>query len=397
MLCHDGEGHLEGLSLWGTGAKRLEAWQLAAFFSDIPRLPSWRLARGQDGIRIVGRYYTIDDLDFEEREQSRFGDTAGDYLAQTQGGNRPDRLHSEEYVQPRYPFEGTVVVDPGSRLREQLGTSLTADPQFARAAVNYIWKEFFSRGLVEPADQFDLDRIDPGAPPPTGWDLQPSHPHLLDWLGNGFRSNGFDLKWLMREITTSQTYQLSSRYDGAFNPEYEKYFVRHQVKRLTGEQIHDSLITATGRPVGYRISRNLERVQYAMQFPDVNGMPIGDSERALDVRALLRAFLPGDREATPRSGDGSPLQALNLMNNRFFVNRIGPNASSGTLFESLAMEDQPLVTNLYLSVLSRYPTEKETAHAVAYLNDATDGIESRDRAVDLMWALLNKTEFYTNY
>ena len=397
VLCHDGEGRLEGLSAWGTRATRLQGWKLAAFFSDIPRLITWRRLVTRDGKRIPGRHYTITDLDFGETEQSRFGDTAGEYLAQTEGGNRPDRLHLTEYVEPSYPFEGTAVVDSGSRLREQLGAYLTADPQFARAAVNYIWKQFFSRGLVEPADQFDLDRIDPGAPPPTGWNVQPSHPHLLNWLADGFRANGFDLKWLMREIATSQTYQLSSRYDGVFSPEYEKFFVRHQAKRLTGEQIHDSLLVASGTSVAYRISRNVGRVEYAMQFPDVNGMPTGDRALILDVRALLRAFLPGDRETTRRSGDGSPLQALNLMNNPFVVNRIRPNASSGTIADSLAMEDQPLVANLYLSALSRYPTETELAQAVAYLNDRTDGIERRGRAVDLMWALFNKTEFYTNY
>ena len=137
--------------------------------------------------------------------------------------------------------------------------------------MNYIWRQFFSRGIVEPPDQFDLARLDPGAPPATGWEIQPSHPHLLDWLADGFRESGFDLKWLMREITTSQTYQLSSRYDGVFNPLYDRYFVRHQVKRLTAEQVHDAIMLASGRYSSYSVSRTFRGVQFAMKFPDVTG------------------------------------------------------------------------------------------------------------------------------
>ena len=237
VLCHDGANHLEDVSVWGTAATRLQAWQMAAFFSDIPRLQSWRVPRStlpldESGVRVVANYYTIRDLDPGQQDVSRFGDTAGVYLAHTDGGNRPDRWYDERYVQPQYPFEGAATIDSGLRLREQLGAHLTADLQFARAAVNFIWKEFFSRGIVEPADHFDLERMDPGSPPPTGWEVQPSHPHLLDWLAENFRDHGFDLKWLMREIATSQTYQLSSRYDGVFSPRYEQYFVRHQAKRL---------------------------------------------------------------------------------------------------------------------------------------------------------------------
>ena len=403
VLCHDGEGHLEGLSLWGTNAKRLESWELAAFFSDIPRLTSWRVPRKTlpsrpNGVRVLANYYRITDLEPGATEVSRFGDTAGEYLGQTAGGNRPDRLHSARVVQPRYPFEGGgVISNAAGGLRAQLAHHLASDPQFARATVNYIWKEFFSRGLVEPADQFDLERIGPNAVLPAGWDLQPSHPELLELLAAEFVEMNFNLKWLMREITTSQTYQRSSHYDGVFNPEYERYFVRHQAKRLSAEQIHDALITASGRRLTYRASRSIVDVEYAMKFPDVNDVPPGDRARLWNVRALLRAFLPGDRRATPRSSDGSILQALNLMNNPFVISRIGGGSSSGTLAESLDLPDDAFVANLYLHVFGRHPTAEETARGVDLLNDTSDGVDRRDRAVDLMWVLFNSTEFYVNY
>ncbi len=401
VLCHDGAGHLDALSVWGTKAKRLDGWKLAAFFSDVPRYQAWRYParqlpnNPQNGRRVNANYYFIHDLPKGVKRVTGGGDTAGEYLAQTAGGNRPDRLHDERYVTPSYPFAGNANVHSGMRLRQQLGLHLTADPQFARAAVNYIWRKFFSRGIVEPPDQFDLARLDPGAPPATGWDIQPSHPHLLEWLADGFRESGFDLKWLMRQIATSQAYQLSSRYDGVFNPLYDKYFVRHQVKRLTAEQVHDALIVASKRHMAYNASNrtpSLRGIQYAMQFPDVTGVPLGRGQSA-NVRRLLQSFTPGDREETARSGEGSPLQALNLMNNPFVLSRFAVNAPTGTLAESLEMADDALVANLYLSVLSRRPTDEETKFAVDYLQD---GARTR-RAANLMWALFNKTDFYFNY
>ena len=407
-LCHDGEGRLDGLSLWGASAKRLEGWNLAAFFSDIPRYQDWRY-KGKTlpthpvtGKKARANYYLIYDLEQGQERQTKLGDTAGVYLAQTSGGNRPDRFHEERSVEPRYPFGGETTVDATLRLREQLALHLTADPQFARAAVNYVWRQFFSRGIVEPPDQFDLWRLDPASPPPAGWDIQPSHPKLLQVLASGFVENGFDLKWLMREITTSQTYQLSSRYEGVFNPLYEKYFVRYQAKRLTAEQLHDALVVASGVPVTYdmelgtpkaRRSYALPGLQYAMQFPDVVDMPPGNSRELRSTRLLLQAFTPGDRESSPRSAEGSPLQALNLMNNPFVLARASPEHPTGTLAEALALADDALVTNLYLSVLSRQPTAEETAAAVRHLQ----GRDRDKRAGQLVWALFNKTDFYFNY
>lgn len=400
VLCHDGAGHLDDLSVWGANAKRLEGWSLAAFFSDVPRYQAWRTPgrllpnNPNTGRRVNANYYILRDLNRGQIMRTNAGDTAGEYLAQTQGGNRPDRQHTEAYVQPSYPFEGSATVLPGMSLRRQAGEHLTADPQFARAAANYIWRSFFSRGIVEPADQFDLARLDPGSPPPSGWGVQPSHPMLLEWLADGFSKSRFNLKWLMREITTSNTYQLSSRYDGVFNPLYEQYFVRHQVKRLSAEQVHDAIMMASGRYASYNISRALRGVQYAMRFPDVVNVPPGNGSRGRDARMLLQSFTPGDREETKRSVEGSPLQALNLMNNAFVLQRIAPNAPTGTLAESLKMADDALVANLYLSVLSRHPTQEETAFAVQHLQE---GSNRGARAADLMWALFNKTDFYFNY
>ena len=110
-------------------------------------------------------------------------------------------------------------------------------------------------------------------------------------------------------------------------------------------------------------------------------------------RFFLSAFVPGDREETPRSSEGSALQALQLMNNAFVTGRLNTNLGTGTLSESLQLADDALVENLYLSVLSREPTDEELAFGVNHLNAG----DRSTQAASLMWAMLNKTDFYFNY
>ena len=216
---------------------------------------------------------------------------------------------------------------------------------------------------------------------------------MLEWLADGFRDNGFDLKWLMAEIVNSDAYQRSSRYAGVFNPLYEQYFVRHQVKRLTAEQIHDALVEAAGRLPTYNPSRFIRRKNYAMQFPDVVNMPPGNNRTVAAARQLLEVFTPGDREETPRSREGSPLQALSLMNNPFVQGLLEPDGRPGTITTLLELQDPVLVSRLYLTVLGRYPSLAERTLA---LNHLAEG-DRTERAADLMWVLFNKTDFCFNY
>lgn len=395
VLCHDGEGRLDGVSAWGARATRLEAWGLAAFFSDLPALRGWRPRVDKNGRSVPVRYFLVRDRPPGSRDADDEGGEPGRYLAWTEGGNRPARVYEERRVAPAYPL-AHAPVDPQLPLREQVGFYVTADPQFGRAAVNYIWREFFGRGLVEPVDQFDPDRLDPANPPGGGWEVQPSHPNLLEWLSDGFRASGFDLQWLMREITTSQTYQLSSWYDGVFNPQYEPYFVRHNARRLSAEQIHDAILIASGQRGNYNVSPSFQNVGFAMQFPDVNELPLGGGRIATAVRDILRAFLPGDRKQTRRSDAESPLQALNLMNNFFVLRSVALATREGTLAELISEPDDRLVSGMYLSALGRPPTTEELSMAVGYMgSERRRG--RRSRAEDLMWALFNRTEFYTNY
>ena len=72
------------------------------------------------------------------------------------------------------------------------------NPYFAKAAVNRIWSLFFGRGIVDPVDDFSSTN-------------RATHPELLELLAQRFQEHHYDLKYLIREITNSRTYQLTSK------------------------------------------------------------------------------------------------------------------------------------------------------------------------------------------
>ncbi len=107
------------------------------------------------------------------------------------------------------------------------------NPFFARAAANRMWAHFFGIGIVDPVD----DLGDPKA--------EPSHPELLTELAKQFADHGFDLKYLIRAIVLSKTYQLSSLQSDPSQDEV-RLFGRMAVKGMTAEQLFDSVSMATG-------------------------------------------------------------------------------------------------------------------------------------------------------
>ncbi|HYM11551.1 MAG TPA: DUF1553 domain-containing protein [Bryobacterales bacterium] len=371
ILCHDGRGHLDTLSLWGSQAKRLDAWGMAAFFSRTDlRLEPGTTPQPWDVIdsTAANRYYNLN----------------------TTSGNRPSRLPvgTTKFITPKYIFTGATP-RPGENWRDELARFVTSDFQFARATVNYIWKEFMTVGIVDPPDQFDPLRLDPNKPPPQPWTLEPSNPQLLDALAQNFIRNNYDLKALMRDIANSQTYQLSARYDGPWDPLWEKYYARKLARRLTAEEIHDAVVLSSGVGGSYHISNfRTPTIDFAMQLPDVVGVPGGVGSQFLD------SFLRGNRYDAERRSDSTILQALNLMNSPFVYNR-ARNVKGTLVNQLIGLPDDQLVTQMYLSILSRYPTADEKAKSVNRLENRPG--PRNNMAEDLAWALYNKVDFIFTY
>jgi hypothetical protein len=300
------------------------------------------------------------------------------------------------YVPPQYIFNGDKP-EAGEVYRVALARDITGDFQFARAAVNYLWAYFFGQGLVDPPDTFDPARLDPSNPPPAPWTLQPTNAKLLNALATHFIQNGYNIKATMREIVNSQTYQLSSRYNGTWNAAWQPYFARKYVRRLWGEEIHDAIVASSGTYTNYTLTGFTDQgspyptsINYAMQLPDVVNAPSGS------VSAFLDTFLRGNRDDQPRKQDGSILQALNLMNNAFVESRLqyGGSAPSQLIAQHLGQSNSDLVNTLFLAILSRYPSSDESTKALGQLS----GAGNRNQAIqDLVWSLYNKVDFIFNY
>jgi hypothetical protein len=195
----------------------------------------------------------------------------------------------------------------------------------------------------------------------------------------------------MRQIVNSAAYQLSSSYDGQWNDASYSLYARKMVRRLWGEEIHDAVAISSNNIPVYNIA-TYGTISYAMQFPEPLNLPDGATG---NITGFLDSFLRGNRDDQPRSEEGSILQTLNLMNDSFVMTRTSPTTpATGLLPANLPMSNTQLVTDLFLNVLSRYPTPQELSIAVGNLSNA----QTRSReAQDLLWSLYNKVDFTFNY
>ncbi|MDD5542252.1 MAG: DUF1553 domain-containing protein [Acidobacteriia bacterium] len=385
LLCHNGSGHLDQINVWGATKIRMDGWHMSAFYSRT-QMQNQRSAPGSQ----IQKWFVSDRA-------------SGNYPLGTTSGNRVARIdpNGATSVNPLYIFSGKAPAS-GENFRVVLAKNLTGDIQFARAAVNYLWAHFFGMGMVDPPNTFDLARLDPNNPPPAPWSLQPTHPELLQALAQEFIASGFDLRHIMRLITGSSAYQLSSNYDPKlWQDAYIPYFARHFATRLDAEEIHDALTQATNVSGNYTIpttfngtSYNTTTVQWAMQLPDTTE-PTSNGQ----VRAFLNTFLRGDRDTKPRSTDPSILQALSLMNNNVVISRIhfsGAAGASNTVSKlvSSGMNNSDLLDELFLSTLNRFPTNAEKSALMNLLNTSTNRASTVE---DIQWTLLNKVDFIYNH
>jgi hypothetical protein len=378
LLCHDGAGHLDTVNLWGSQRTRFEAWGMSAFFA--------RTRRQRQVLSTQPNYskYIVSE------------NASGEYQLNTNFGNRQTRapINGVSTVQPRYIFNGGGV-NTGENRRQALARHVTNDIQFARAAVNYIWEKLMVEALVSPSNSFDPDRLDPNAQLPSGWTLQPANAELLKSLAEEFVKSNYNIRALIATITKSSAYQLSSQYPGNWSLALVPYYARKYARRLDAEEIHDSIIKATGIGVTYQmrdtLNQNTFTVNWAMQLPDTVE-PRTNPQSA----NFLNSFIRGDRDVKPRSLEPSIMQALNLMNHQFVMSRIH-NANNGSTVQKLLADPNltatQITTQLYLNTLSRNPTQSELDTLVPLFTS----LGRQQAAETIQWALLNKMDFIFNY
>ncbi len=261
----------------------------------------------------------------------------------------PDRKTNE----PGVPKFSTLAA-----ISEQLPKPTNKD--FTRNAVNRVWFALMGRGLVHPLD------LHHGSNPA-------SHPELLDLLAAEFAAHKFDLKWLLRELALTKTYQRSSllpnqRQPGRPpEPPEPKYFAVALEKRLSAEQLLTTILAATG----------------------------SDPKAADTLRPkFLKAFANQPRE--PEDEVAPSLKAaLFLLHDAAVLQLVKP--TPGNLVDRASKLDDTAATDeLYLAVLSRKPSTDERVAVVKVL--AKHASDKRPEAVGrVAWALLASMEFGVNH
>jgi hypothetical protein len=308
----------------------------------------------------------------------------GDFVAA--GSETPDRREltipgTERVVQAAFLDGKKPEWKSGISARATLADWMIAkdNPYFARAAVNRLWGYFFGTGIIDPVDEM------------VGGEHSPSHPELLDELARQFAAHDFDLKFLLRAITASQAYQLSSLATHESQDEPTQ-FARMPLRGLTAEQLFDSIAQATG----YREGGNRN-----------NNNPFIVGGRGARGRFLTLFANQSDR---PTEMQTSILQALSLMNGPITAaaTNLQNSETLAALLDAPFMDTTERVETLYLATLSRKPTPKELSRMVKYIEvgDSADdtSVSEADKQkhynealADVFWVLLNSGEFFLNH
>jgi hypothetical protein len=275
-------------------------------------------------------------------------------------------------VKPQFMLASSAAPVPeGPLRREVLAEWLTSrdNPYFARAIANRMWSYFVGKGIIDPVD--DIRASNP-----------PSNPALLEALTKDFVAHGFDLRYLMRTIVSSRTYQ-ASIVTNEWNANDRDNFSHAIPRRLTAEELMDAVSSAAGvRP----------------RFPDIPEDTAASQlvDPHVGREGFLDVFGRPARESScecERRSDFSLPQALNLVNGKTISDAVAdPKGRVARLILS-GTSDETIVDELYLAALSRLPTLEERQRGFAYLSTAAKG----SRVQDLLWALLNSKAFLYIY
>ena len=324
---------------------RKQFWEYAAFFSGIgPQM------QPQPG----------DDPDF-----SQATDAAHNHVIKMPGSDKPVQARFLDGKQPTWKEDVTT--------REALAAWMTSpnNPYFARAAANRIWAHLFGIGIVDPPDDLREDNL-------------PSHPELLNALAQAFVDNKYDVKFLIKAITASKTYQRTSALEGpADDP---RLFTRMSVKGLTAEQLYDSLALATG-------------------FDEGNGGDDPNAAGRFDGGGARAEFLSKFSNSADKRTETttSILQALSLMNGQITgaattsLLDSKQNRTLGSVCDAPFMDVHQKLNTLYISASVGRCGPARRKRMMKYVEKGGPSGDQNKALADVFWVLLNSSEFIFNH
>ncbi|MDF7824353.1 DUF1553 domain-containing protein [Pontiellaceae bacterium B12227] len=291
---------------------------------------------------------------------------------------------SEKPVVPQLP-DGTVVEVPEySDPRMVFSDWLIGSRVFSDNMVNRIWYWLLGRGIIHEPDDIRADN-------------PPQNPELVAFLSQELVKSKYDLRHIYRIILNSKTYQRASIHNQR-NLKDEENFSRYYTRRLDAEVLIDAIC---------QITKTTET--YSSDIPEpFTFIPENQRSIKLSDGSITSPFLdlygrpPRDTGyIAERNNTPSAAQKLHLLNSTHIQSKILQNkALLGLVYTKVKGKNKPKLTwlepheaieNMYLTILSRYPTAKETNTAIAYIRES--GLNRNEASVDLVWALLNTQEF----
>ncbi len=253
--------------------------------------------------------------------------------------------------------------------RQELARLMLQSDYLDKTIANRLWAHFLGYGFTKPVDDLGSHNV-------------PTHPALLEYLGQQLRENSYDLKQLIQWIALSEPYGLSSKLtkgNAADDPSLGETpkFSHFYLRQMRAEELYESLLVATGAAAasGSYEEREQAKSQWLQQFVIAFGTDEGD-------------------EAT--TFNGSIPQALAMFNGDLIQK--ATSATDGTFLAEVAAgggTPRDKVHRLFLAGLAREANAQEMAVAAklytARKGDLTAALQ------DLWWAILNSNEFILNH
>ncbi len=287
------------------------------------------------------------------------------------GGKAVEEPKAEKGKEYKVAPAANVKPVPTYSRRELLAAAVTGadNPAFARNIVNRMWAMMNGRGIVHAVD----------------WDHEknpPSHPELLDELTSEFVKHKYDLKWLVREIALSDTYQRSSEAPAGLEDATGDRYLVAVLKPLTPEQFAYALMQATGHTDAERTALGAK------------GTEVQLDARLAPRLAPFRTMLGGKAGDAGENFSATLDQTLFLKYGAAVRGLLPPRA--GNLTDRLSKITNPdaVADEIFAAVLSRRPTVDERNDVA----DALKGAKDRQTTInELVWAMIASAEFRFNH
>jgi hypothetical protein len=251
------------------------------------------------------------------------------------------------------------------------------NPWFTRNIANRVWSWLLGRGIIHEPDDIRADN-------------PPGNPALVAHLEKELVASHYDLKRLYRLILNSQTYQFSSVPQSNVS-QAETNFGSYALRRLDAEVLIDAINKVTGASDLYT-SAIPEPFTYIPA--DQPAIALADGSITSPFLALFGRSARATGMENERNNKVMPAQCLHLLNSSHIQRKLEQSTRLKAIFDP-SRKQSDVVEQLYLTILSRFPTPDEVKTLAEYGKPGKSGVRTKTREdwLDITWSLINSTEF----